>query len=176
MVDKNGNEIKKGQLILIKNFKHEKGYFFYVEGINEQVKMLYGKRVNKDMSFNRYDKYHNNTKCLLISSGDIIEIEDPLPDKFKESLRTLHYYIDKVLEDFGVLFSEKDHYILRAVQYENGSYGIVQNKLYSDNSCIDNHFEIQNVYEDLTYIELKEKWERIKTHRMNIEWRETFNV
>lgn len=167
MIDKNGKEIEKGQLCLIKNFQYKSGKYFYIEGIS-QDKMIYGKRVNKNFTFDRYDKEHNNYKYISLYEGTI-EVIEPHPDAFKESLRTLYFWIAEICEEFGVLIGRKEHYILRAVKYQNGSYGIVQNKLFPDNSGIDLKFKVSKVFVDLSYNELQEKWERIKTKRDNIE-------
>lgn len=173
MVDKNGKEIEVGQLVFIKNWRYENGRYFYIEDINKQDKRIYGKRVNKNFTFNRYDKEHNNKKNILFTDFTI-EIIEPIPDQFKESLRTLHFFIEEACEEFGTLISKKEHYILRAVKYQNGSYGIVQNKLYYDNIGIDMRFNVSKDFIDMTYEELKDKWEQIKTNRMNIEWTENF--
>lgn len=66
------------------------------------------------------------------------------------------------MEEFGVIKEKKFHFLLRAVKFENGSYGIIQNLLYNDNSEIDPRFEPMNVFEDLSYEELCEKWNKKK--------------
>lgn len=174
MLDKNGKDIEVGQLCLIKNFQYKNGKYFYIEDICGQD-VISGKRVNKNFAFNRYDKEHNNRKYITMFEGDTIEVIEPLPDAFKKSIRTLHFWIEEQCDEFGVLISKKEHYILRAVKYQNGSYGIIQNKLYSDNSGIDKKFDVSKDFIDMTYEELKVKWDKIKSSRMNIEWIEDFN-
>lgn len=174
MRDKNGIILEKGQLVLLKTFHHQNGRYFYIEDICGKD-VISGKRVNKNFTFNRYDKEHNNRKYITMFEGDTIEVIEK-PDKFKEALRTLHFFIeDECDNEFGLLIGRKEHYILRTVKYTNGSYGIIQIALSYDNSSINKAYELAHVFEDLTYEELKERWERIKKGRSNIEWIEHFN-
>ncbi|MDE7200725.1 MAG: hypothetical protein K2O91_02210 [Lachnospiraceae bacterium] len=65
MVDKNGKEIKAGQLIFATSLRFKKGRYYYIEKCSRQSNILYGKRVNKNFSFNRYDKEHNSCRSIL---------------------------------------------------------------------------------------------------------------
>lgn len=171
MKDKSGKEIKEGNLLLIKESECRSGRYFYVESIDSKSAMLYGKRVNKDFTFNRYDRIHNNRVGVAVLFGDEIEVIEP-PDKFKESLRTLYFRVDEVLEDFGAIVDREGSVLFRAVKYTNSSYGIVQNRLTRDGT-IDYAYEVANVYEDLTYDELKDKWIKRKENWAG-KWVEKF--
>lgn len=160
MKDKNGKNLRRGMLLSLN--KSGSLRYFYVEQIGNNE--IWGKRVNKDFSFNKYDKASWFNRSLLIDHNSI-EVIDPIPDSFLESLRTLHFWVSEVLEEFGVIRIEKSHFLLRAVKFENGSYGIIQNRLYNDNSEIDPRYEPMNVFEDLAYEELCKKWEIKKTNR-----------
>lgn len=174
MVDKNGKDIKTGQIIFATSLRFKKGRYYYIEKCSRQSDVLYVKRVNKDFSFNRYDKEHNSLHPILFPSLNSVEIVEPLPDKFRESLRTLHFYIDELLEEFGTLFVRTyTGVIFRAVRYENGSYGIIQNRLTHDGSCIDHTYQTDKLFIDLTYDELATKWNKIK-NRPNVKWLEDF--
>ena len=172
MVDANGKKIKVGQLVLIKSKLLKKEQYFYIKLIdNPSSGLMYGKRVNRDFSFNKFDK--NKYSGVYIQAVERIEIIDPLPEEFKESLRTLNFFVDEILDEFGVLINHAWWVMFRAVRYENGSYGIVQSKLYDDCNCIDTSYETSKIFTDLTYNELINQWER-KKNAQNTEWRESF--
>ena len=172
MVDKNGKKIKEGQLVLIKSELLKKEKYFYIKIISSPSSdFIYGKRVNRDFSINKFDK--NKYSAIYMPAVKSIEIIDPPPEKFKESLRTLHFFVDEILDEFGVMINHAWRVIFRAVRYENGTYGIVQSKLHDGSNCIDTSYETIKVFTDLTYDELIDQWER-KKNALNTEWRENF--
>lgn len=175
MLDKNGNEIMKGQLLFIIRPHQKNGRYFYVESV-VNFDTIRGKRINKNMTFNKFDIRESHEKYLYISNMDIIEIMDQ-PEKFKELIRTLRLDIEEWLEEFGVLFRYYLYkgIILRAVKYTNDSYGIIANRLTHDCSEIDTSFEMDKIYVNLTYDELVKKWD-IEKRKQHTEYREHFSV
>lgn len=160
MKDKHRRDLEVGQLISITTY--DKTKYFYIENLCSDL--VCGKRVNKDFSFNQYDLKSDFTKALYISKYDIVEIISPIPNAFNESLRTLHSCVEMVLEDFGKIVNPKYKIMLRAVRYQNGSYGIIQNFMYRDMSGVDPEYDVVNVFEHLSYEELCKKWEIKKTN------------
>jgi len=146
-------EIHEGQLLHIVDV-HGKKRLFYVESLCGRG-IIAGKRVNKDFKFNKYDKDNKKYIC----DEDAVGIVDPVPAAFIEALRTLHFWVDVVLPDFGVIVNRRNKIMLRAVKFQNGSYGIIQNVMYRDMSGIDPSYEYCNLFEDLSYEELVKKWE-----------------
>lgn len=136
---------------------------------------FYGYRVNRDFSINLRDKRRQTAKCFSYYKSDEIRIIDPVPDDFKEAVRTLHFWTEDVLEDFGAIRYAKSYALLRAVKFQNGSYGIIQNRLYRDLMGIDREYECQNLLEDLTYEALLEKWEKRKKN-CDAEWLPNFSA
>lgn len=166
MKDKHGKNLKPGSLIAVN--KRVGVRYFYIERLyNDEI---WGKRVNKNFSFNQYDKVSSYERILFIFDYDSIELIDPVPETFLESIRTLHFWAEEVLEDFGEIVHPKFKTMLRAVKFENGSYGIIQNRMYNDMSEINPEYNVMNVFEDLSYEELCEKWE-IKKNNSGSEWR-----
>lgn len=70
--------------------------------------------------------------------------------------------VDNVLDGFGVLTDARIDrlFALRAVKYEDGSFGIIQNKLSDDGTTIIGAAEI--FYDDFNYEKLVAKWDKIK--------------
>lgn len=159
----NGGEIQIGQLVRVADITGKIKLFYVEELCGSNIAS--GKRVNTDFSFSKYDKEHP-LKKQYIMTGDVVEIINPFPAAFTESLRTLHFWVDTVLEDFGEIRDINYNVLLRAVRFENGSYGIIQNRLYPDGSGIDLAYDHMNVFEDLSYKELVSKWE-IKKNNHN---------
>lgn len=166
MKDKHGKNLKPGSLIAVN--KRVGVRYFYIERLHNDE--IWGKRVNKNFSFNQYDKTSGYERPLFIFDYDSIELIDPVPETFLESIRTLHFWTEEVLEDFGEIVNPKFKTMLRAVKFENGSYGIIQNRMYNDMSEINPEYNVMNVFEDLSYEELCEKWE-IKKNNSGSEWR-----
>lgn len=177
MKTQDGEDIKNGDLICIKSPIWKNGRYFYVQSISDnKPNIFYGLRVNKDFSFNRRDK-ENGGRAFGICLVNEIKLLNPVPAAFKESLRTLHFLVDEVLEDFGGIRMKRFFVavLFRAVRFENGSYGIIQNRLYNDMSGIDYSYEVCNLFEDLSYEELCEKWEN-KKQNQSAEWIKDYSV
>lgn len=177
MKTQDGEDIKNGDLICIKSPIWKNGRYFYVQSISDnKPNVFYGLRVNKDFSFNRRDK-ENGGRAFGICLVDEIKLLNPVPAAFRESLRTLHFWVDEVLKDFGGIRIKRCSVavLLRAVRFENGSYGIIQNRLYNDMSGVDHSYEVCNLFEDLSYEELCEKWE-IKKQNQGAEWIKDYSV
>lgn len=157
-------EIQIGQLLRITDFTG-RTKLLYVESISGDV--AFCRRVTKNFSFDRRNTYKT---VQALYGNDIIEVIDPIPSAFLESLRTLHFWVEEVLEDFGKIVDPEFKTMLRAVKFENESYGIIQNRMYNDMSEINPEYNVMNVFEDLSYEELCEKW-KIKKNNSGTEWR-----
>lgn len=167
------SKVQRGDLISIKRFdgKMQLYYVTYPDGHN----CFYGYRVNRDYSINLCDKRRQMPGLFPYYINDEIRIINPVPEDFREALRTLYFRVDTVLEDFGAIRHSNNRTLLRAVKFENGSYGIIQNRLHRDLSGIDNSHEYQNLLEDLSYQMLCEKWE-IRKRGCDAEWLPDFFI
>lgn len=164
MEDRYGKTLKAGQLIKVIGSTRMK--YFYIEQIGQA--WVIGKRVNKDFSFHYRDKV-KDSKLYLFKNEAEFEIVEPSPEAFKEALRTLHFIVDEILNDFGIILNYQYKTMQRAVKFENGSYGIILNRMYLDMSDIDLNYDRVNVFENLSYEELEKKW-KIKMTNSGAKW------
>lgn len=103
MKDKNRQNIAPGSLISIKSVDRLKYYYVTNCSPDEQNGCLSGYRVNKNFEFNQHDKKKDARRLFSYMPGDEITLIDPMPAAFLESLRTLHFWVGEVLEEFGVI-------------------------------------------------------------------------
>lgn len=168
-----GIKIQHGDIISIERFDRKMQLYYVTNPDGHNC--FYGYRVNRNYSINFHDKQKEVAKCFFYLEDDEIRIINPVPDAFKEALRTLHFEVDMVLDDFGTIRHSKNRTLLRAVKFTNGSYGIVQNRLYRDLLVIDKSYEYQKLLYDLSYEMLCEKWETRKKS-YDAEWLPEFPV
>lgn len=163
----NGVEVQRGDLISIKNYEGKTQLYYVTNPDGDDF--FHGYRVNQNYSINLRDKRRQTPGLFSYYKNDEIWVINPVPDDFREALRTLYFRVDTVLDDFGTIRHSKNRTLLRAVKFTNGSYGIVQNRLHRDLLGIDDTYDCQSLLEDLSYEALCEKWE-IRKQAHDAEW------
>lgn len=162
-----------GSLILIKTYYKDQYYYVVNCSNRKEDDTFNGYRVNRDFTVNAHDKKKEVSRTFSYALGDEITLIDPVPPAFLESLRTLHFWVESIIDDLGAIVKSKyTKELLRPVQFENGSYGIIRNRFLSDGSL---DKICSNAFEDLSYDVLINRWEKLKKND-GYDWVEYFDI